>query len=224
MKKRLFINTLAAAALAFSANVFAQQGAGEFFRAIKSDNATAMRELLAQGVDPNLRDERGRPGLYVALQDESLKAADALMTSPRIRLDDANANGETPLMMAALKGQTDVARRLIRQGAAVNKSGWTPLHYAASGGHLPVMQLLLDEHRARIDAPSPNGTTPLMMAAGYGSPEAVRYLLSRGANAQLRNQKGMTALDFARRYERPDARAILEKVKQSTPPAQRGKW
>ena len=127
-------------------------------------------------------------------------------------------------MMAALKGQLDVARRLIAQGAAVNKTGWTPLHYAASSGHMPMLELLL-EHHADLNAPSPNGTTPLMMAAGYGSPEAVQRLLKAGADAQLRNQKGMTALDFARRYERPDARAILQKVKkQSTPPAQRGQW
>ena len=55
-----------------------------------------------------------------------------------------------------------------------------------SSGHMPMLELLL-EHHADLNAPSPNGTTPLMMAAGYGSPEAVRYLLSRGANAQLRN-------------------------------------
>ena len=45
-----------------------------------------------------------------------------------------------------------------------------------------------------------------MMAADYGSPEAVQRLLKAGADAQLHNQKGMIALDFARRYERPDAR------------------
>jgi len=208
---------------AFAASALAQSP-GEFFRAIKSDNASAMRELLDQGMDPNTRDERGRPGLFVALQEESMKAADALMASPHLRPDEPNASGETPLMMAALKGQLDVARRLIAQGAAVNKTGWTPLHYAASSGHMPMLELLL-EHHADLNAPSPNGTTPLMMAAGYGSPEAVQRLLKAGADAQLRNQKGMTALDFARRYERPDARAILQKVKkQSTPPAQRGQW
>ena len=173
---------------AFAASALAQSP-GEFFRAIKSDNASAMRELLAQGMDPNTRDERGRPGLFVALQEESMKAADALMASPRLRPDEPNASGETPLMMAALKGQLDVARRLIAQGAAVNKTGWTPLHYAASSGHMPMLELLL-EHHADLNAPSPNGTTPLMMAAGYGSPEAVQRLLKAGADA-LRDRKSV---------------------------------
>jgi len=41
------------------------------------------------------------------------------------------------------------------------------------------MMLLLDEH-AYIDAASPNGTTPLMMAAHYGTPSAVKLLLEAG--------------------------------------------
>ena len=62
---------------------------------------------------------------------------------------------------------------MASMGADVNKPGWTPLHYAATHGHLAIMDLLLEEH-AYIDAESPNGTTPLMMAAHYGTPAAVK--------------------------------------------------
>ena len=60
------------------------------------------------------------------------------------------------------------------------------------------MELLLENH-AYIDAESPNGTTPLMMAAHYGTPAAVKLLLEAGADPTLKNQLGLTAIDFARR-------------------------
>ena len=101
-------------------------------------------------------------------------------------------------MMAALKGHLDLVKKLIDRGADVNKPGWTPLHYAATSGHLAIMELLL-EHHAFIDAESPNGTTPLMMAAHYGTPAAVKLLLEAGADPTMKNQLGLTAIDFAHR-------------------------
>ena len=85
---------------------------------------------------------------------------------------------------------------LISRDADVNKPGWTPLHYAATGGHMEIVQLLLD-HDAYIDAESPNGTTPLMMAARYGNVATAQLLLDAGADATLRNGIGLSAVDFA---------------------------
>ncbi|MDO5087719.1 MAG: ankyrin repeat domain-containing protein [Comamonadaceae bacterium] len=216
--------TLSALALLLAATGALAQSTGEFVRAIKADNDIAMQNLLARGMDPNTRDERGAPGLYLALQEESMKVAQVLLASPRLQPEARNATDESPLMMAALKGQLDVARRLIALGADVNKPGWTPLHYAASRGQVPMMALLLEEH-AFIDAQSPNGTTPLMMAAGFGSPEAVKHLLQAGADTAMRNQKGMSALDFARHYQRPDAVQLLTQARRAQmPAAPRGQW
>ncbi len=216
---------LLALSLALAAPLAGAQDADPFFRAIKQDNDLALRSLLARGVDPNLRDEKGMPGLYVALQEGTLKAANVLLASPRLQPESRNPADESPLMMAALKGHLDIATRLIKLGADVNKPGWTPLHYAATHGHLKIMELLLEEH-AFIDAESPNGTTPLMMAASYGTPEAVKLLIEAGADIHMRNQKGMTALDFARRAERPDSVELIDTAlrwaRQKQGP--RGKW
>ncbi|MCV4600843.1 ankyrin repeat domain-containing protein, partial [Escherichia coli] len=80
--------------------------------------------------------------------------------------------------------------KLISRGADVNKTGWTPLHYAASQEDVRIVRLLLDHH-AYIDAESPNKTTPLMMAARYGSEEIARHLLDEGADPTLRNERGL---------------------------------
>ena len=101
------------------------------------------------------------------MRDQSLKAAGALIAWPKTNVEIRTAQDESPLMMASLKGHLDLVRKLIERGADVNKPGWAPLHYAATNGHLQIMELLLEEN-AYIDAASPNGTTPLMMAAQYG--------------------------------------------------------
>ena len=133
-------------------------------------------------------------------------------------------------MMAALRCNLLVALGLIAREADVNKTGWAPLHYAAASttADAAAMVALLLEHHAYIDAASPNGTTPLMMAASYGSPEAVKLLVEAGADIAMRNQKQMTAMDFARRAERRDAVELLTQAErykaQSRPPAERGRW
>jgi ankyrin repeat protein len=95
------------------------------------------------------------------------------------------------------------------------------LHYAASSGQLAIISLLI-EHSAYIDAESPNGTTPLMMAAMYGSPESVKLLLQEGADPQLKNQQGLTALQFAQRANRPDSAQAIATFIRSKRPA--GQW
>ena len=180
----------------------------DFFTAIKRDDDAAIRALLQRGFDPNSPDPEGLPALYVALREGSTKAAHVLVDSPKTKVDVRTAKDETPLMMASLHGHLDLVKKLIARDADVVKPGWAPLHYAATNGHVAVMQLLLDHH-AFIDAESPNGTTPLMMAAHYGTPEAVKFLLDAGADPSMKNQLGLSAADFAERAGRKDLAQAL---------------
>lgn len=193
----------------------------DFFIAIKRDDPAAIHQLLKRGFDPNTRSPEGLDGQFLALRDASLKAAEALIDWPKTKPETRNAEDESPLMMAALKGHTQLARKLVAKGADVNKTGWTPLHYAATSGHLEIISLLLENH-AYVDAESPNGTTPLMMAAFYGTPAAVKLLLASGADARLKNKLGLTAIDFANRANRQDsAEMIAASIRTAQP---RGKW
>ena len=123
--------------------------------------------------------------------------AEALWASPALDIDAANADGETPLMMAALKGNLAWAKRLLDRGAKIHRDGWSPLHYAATGSEPKIVVMLLDRG-APIDALSPNKTTPLMMAARYGAEANVELLLARGANKRLRNDLDLDASAFAK--------------------------
>lgn len=180
----------------------------DYSRALVSDNSSTMVNLIFRGFDANTLDSRGRPGLVAALHQDSLKVFDVLLKAPKIDVNLASRQNETPLMMACIKGHLKLVKELIKRGADVNREGWTPLHYAVSapsedGSDLKMVALLL-QHHAYIDAASPNGTTPLMMAAQYGTRSAVELLIKEGADPKLKNQQGLTAVDFASRADRAE--------------------
>ena len=180
----------------------------DFFIAIKNDDVTGVSQLLSRGFDVNTLNPEAEHGLLLAIREPSPKVTTMLLSREKIDVNPRNRNDETPLMLAAIKGQTALAQQLIDKGADVNKPGWAPLHYASTYGHLELMNLLL-EHHAYIDAASPNESTPLMMAAMYGNASAVKLLLEAGADPMLRNALGLTAFDFAEKANRSDSAHIL---------------
>ncbi len=168
----------------------------DFFKAIVFDQVPVVRNLIYRGMDPNTPTEKGEPALVFAVRSGAPKTVAYLLKQPGIQIDATNMADETALMLAANANDLASANLLIEAGASVNRPNWTPLHYAASKGHTAMMRLLI-ENDAYIDAESPNGTTPLMMAAYYASPNAVKLMLEEGADPLLRNQDGQTALDMA---------------------------
>lgn len=183
----------------------------DFFKAVQLDNPRGVEALLQRGFDPNTVNPEGVPALIKALQEQSFKVASVLASQEQTRIDVRNARDESPLMLAALRGQETLVVHLVSRGAAVNKSGWTPLHYAATGGHLRVAAFLIGAH-ADVNAESPNGTTPLMMAAMYASSDMVKLLLESGAEAYLRNDQGLDAEDFAQKAGREDSARLIRQV------------
>ncbi len=166
-----------------------------FFEAIRDDRIDIVRRWLQRGMDVNSFDSRGDPILLIAVRHGSNKVIADLLAIQHVRVDLLNRLGETPLMIAALRGDLKNARRLVEIGAQVNRPGWTPLHYAATGGQVAMTRWLLEES-AYIDAESPNGTTPLMMAARQARPSVVELLIAEGADPTVRNEAGFTVTDY----------------------------
>jgi len=199
-----FAATLACAALSSAIATPAEAAPiDSLIKSVKFDDVDGVNKLLAKGMDPNSVDNQGIPLLVLAAREKSDKVGAALIANPKIDIEIQDKAGENAMMMAALNGDIDFVKLLIAKDAEDNKKGWAPLHYAAANGHDDIVKLLLD-HSAYIDAGSPNGTTPLMMAARGGHVSTVKLLLDNGADLTVKNQIGLTALDFAKTYKEPD--------------------
>ncbi|MCY0970313.1 ankyrin repeat domain-containing protein [Chryseobacterium wangxinyae] len=71
-----------------------------------------------------------------------------------------------------------------------------------------VFQKLLDD-KADLEKVC-DGKTPLMFAAKYGNAEFAKKLLENGAKKGAKTEKGYTALDYAKKYEKSDVIKLLE--------------
>jgi ankyrin repeat protein len=169
----------------------------DFFRAVRTDNVTAVTDLLSRGFDPNAHEESGQSALTLSIREGAEKVTETLLKHPQIDINALNRAGESALMLAALKGNLALVQRLAERGAAINQAGWSALHYAATGPN-PAVAAWLIERGAQLEARSPNGTTALMMAAGYGNEQTAELLLAAKADVQSRNERGLSAADFAR--------------------------
>jgi ankyrin repeat protein len=187
--------------------------ANAVIKSVKFDDASGVRSALQAGFDPNTTDPQGMPLLVLAAREKSEKVTEVLLADSRIDVEKTDSAGENAMMLAAIVKDAPIVQMLIAKGAKVDKPGWTPLHYAASTGDDNVVTMLLNAH-ADVNAKSPNDTTPLMMAARGGFASTIQLLVQHGANPLAKNQLGMTALDFGKRYSEPDSVKLLTGIEQ----------
>ena len=199
---------LSAAFLGFSSLAFTQTAdqIADFTKAAKFDDVSEVQSLIKSGVSPNTLDPKGNPMLIVAIRDKSLKVVDLLIANPSTDVNLVNKSGENALMMAAFDGDLMTVKMLVlEKKASVNKPGWSPIHYAATNGHLQIVQFLM-ANGALVNALSPSETTPLMMSIGSGNEQLIKFLLDNGADLSMRNHEGYTAIDIAQLFGKDEIR------------------
>lgn len=183
----------------------------DLFQMIDLDRASEVRATLLRGAKVDATDDRGDHALLVAARSGSLPVVQVLVDAGA-KVNLRNKWGDTALMVAALNGQEGIVRYLRAKGADINNAGWSALHYASVNGHANVVRYLLDQGGNPVAA-SPNGVTPLMMAARENKTEVMKVLLEYGADPAQKNDKGETAYDWAVREEHTTAIDLLKKLR-----------
>jgi ankyrin repeat protein len=118
--------------------------------------------------------------------------------------DEADKEGRTALMRAAMANFGSVAQTLLNHNARIDlrdKLGDTALHWAAQTGSIAVIRVLLAFH-PDVNAADSRGITPLMLAAANNKPEAVKLLLQYHADPQKTDYTGRDARGWATPYPR----------------------
>lgn len=182
----------------------------QFFKAVQENRVNEIRSLISKGVDPELTDRNGETALMVAVRAANPDVIDVLIAGGA-KVNKPSVYGDTPLMIAALAGHRRIVEGLIKHGAEVNRKGWTPMHYAATGGNDEIVEILFD-YLADLDARAPNGTTPLMMAVRQSYPSTVKLLIRLGADVSLRNDDGASAEDWANKGDNEEIRNTLRQA------------
>ncbi|KAA0715543.1 BRCA1-associated RING domain protein 1 [Triplophysa tibetana] len=117
-----------------------------------------------------------------------------------------NHMGETPLHLAALKGDVEEVRKLLALRVDPNlkdNAGWTPLHEACNLGHLGVVEELLQQG-ALLNTPGYQNDSPLHDAVRSGHVAVVKLLVIHGASQTVLNMFGLRPADYALTPEMQD--------------------
>lgn len=149
--------------------------------------------LLKNGADINhLLD--GKTALMTAANNGKLSTVDALIKHGA-DVNHANRKKTTALMFAAYEGHAQVVDALIRHGSDLNSrsdDGLTAFDYASEQKHISVMVLLKPEIMEEMDK---GGNTLLIKACKKKDEEAIFSLYDKGADFNLENKIGLSALD-----------------------------
>eukprot|EP00873_Tetraselmis_striata_P044308 jgi/Tetstr1/464572/TSEL_009328.t1 len=158
--------------------------------------------LLSQGADLEVVDKNMlTPFIYAAVEGHQ-EIMEMLLDCGAIA-NTTGKGGLTPLHFAVRYSPValEAAQALVQCGAdpcARSQHGEIPLHSACfnyEGSR--VISYLLDLKSTVVNATTLSGTTPLHIASANAAKSSVTILLRRGADIEIRNKGGATALHFA---------------------------
>lgn len=187
--------------LGVSPNVWDFDSKTPLIYAIGQNKSHMVDTLLKAGANPNTLDGEGKTALVHAIEKDnepmvhSLLAVGAKVNSP--------AKPLTPLMIAVRRGNTAVAKRLVDAGANPNTSPMSddisasPLTFSILFGKYELVRLLVRAGANMNKRIGPNKQTALMLAIEHHKKFIIPLLIENGANINIRDKIGRTALHYA---------------------------
>lgn len=176
----------------------------------------SVQALVSVGADLDLRDPRENTALMMATIYER---ADIITL---LKQAGASVNGldRALLQNAANDGDLATVEQILSESRAIVNHRFTcsALSSACMNGHVEVVNALLAAG-ADVNLPDDHGSfTPLIRASNSGHYEVVKLLLDAGADVTAQVEGVGTALDYAKKRSKKNAKIIelLEAVKKSS--------
>ncbi|KAJ3280121.1 hypothetical protein HDU79_011981, partial [Rhizoclosmatium sp. JEL0117] len=171
-------------------------------RAIYDRNFEFFKEQCTESglLETNQKDVKNTGFHYLAIYyDSRILGYVSKLSNFAAGLSCVNSDGETPLSLAAKKGNKKAVELFLEHGANIesqNNERNTPLALAAFKGHKDIVQLLL-LHKANIESQNKNGNTPLAIAVQQGHKETVKFLLDCGSKIESQDNHKNSPLALA---------------------------
>ncbi|XP_053423512.1 inversin isoform X3 [Nycticebus coucang] len=150
----------------------------------------------------NWQDYEGRTPLHFAVADGNVTVVDVLTSYESCNITSYDNLFRTPLHWAALLGHAQIVHLLLERNKSgtipSDSQGATPLHYAAQSNFAETVKVFL-KHPSVKDDPDLEGRTSFMWAAGKGSDDVLRTMLSLKSDIDINmaDKYGGTALHAA---------------------------
>ena len=184
--------------------------------AAEKGDLSAINRLITVGTKVDVKDESKRTPLYMAVEKNRIEAV-KLLLSEGASVNEQARDGDTPWLLAGALGRAEILRLMIPHDPDLtirNRFGGTALIPACEKGHLEAVRVLLD---TAIDLNHINnlGWTCLIEIAylSDGGPrvqEITRLVLQAGADPNIPDKKGVTALAHAEARKLTALVAILK--------------
>lgn len=192
-----------------------------FFSSIENGDIDKVRELLKNGTDVNSTNAEGWSALHLAVKANKPAIVKELLSNKKINMNptlpvdsvftDSDtkwyADGQTPLLLAAYYGYSDIVTMLLSYGADIlakdSIDDAMAIHIASAKGYYRVVEAILESAAARnskidiVNVGDNTGTTPLMWAAMNNQVTVISILIRYKASVNMQDDDGWTPLHFA---------------------------
>ena len=171
-------------------------------KAVENGDKDVVTFLIDHGANVAIKDKCGYTALHracIIYHDCSPEVLSCLIENGA-DVNLSTDNNRTPLMTACEYGHVNTVTFLIEHGANVNlqdRDGLTAVHYAVRGSQACEILSCLMENGADVDTKTFDDCTPLMIAAEIGDTKVATFLIEHGANVDLPDKTGATALYYA---------------------------
>lgn len=214
IEREIMIKKLSIIVMVLSMNIYSMNVADtRLFDAVRNNNTEKVKELIDQGSNVNVLENKRTP-IFDAIEKNNPEIVKLLIDSGAdLEIRDSVHN--TPLFLAIDLGYKDIIKLLLDNGAKANVVRTvyrTPLHVVAMSGEKDkeIADRLI-KAGANINAKDLFDETPLHRAAMDGSSEFVEFLLSSGADKNIKNAKKETAADLARKNKKTEVKDLIDK-------------
>ena len=181
-------------------NAANEYGATALSVACATGNVALIERLLDAHADPNAPLLSGETPLMTAVDNGDIRTATVLLAHGAEVNAKETKGGQTALMWAVANRSPELVQLLLDHGAdahARSAGGFTSLLFAAQQGLVDSGRALLQAGADVNERRSGNRMTALMVAAASGNNAFAILLLENGANPDLTDESGFTALHYA---------------------------